>query len=88
MNDSVMIRVVAGTAPGDSRPTVACALDEAIWEVMSDDDWQRIRNEMLKAAGFYLHPDYEWREVVLKVNAKQLADALDTPVLKAETRDP
>lgn len=84
----VLIRVVAGTAPGDSRPTVACAIDEAIWEVISDDDWLTQRTKMMEAAGLLNHPDYEWREVVLKVDSQQLLDALDTPVVRAQVSDP
>lgn len=78
--------VFAGVAPGDTRAVIAGAVDEAVWEVMPEDEWQELRRKVIDASGMDTG-DYEWRDVRLQVDADALVDAVTPRTLQAEVKE-
>lgn len=63
-SDEMKVRALIGYLPGDSRPTFLGAADAGAWEVVDEEEWQRITLGWKKCwAGDW--ESYDYREVFL-----------------------
>lgn len=78
------IRLVLALDPDGCPPMVVGALTESIWEVIPEEDWEKVRRGMLAASGMSPHDYTELAECVVSVDYAAFKALAEPPTLAAE----